>query len=62
MYDMYAGATSALHLPRCVKGFLLACWLALQDDVWEVQYGGYQGGLEEELVQFLMISEAWIHD
>jgi len=33
--------------------------IALQDDVWEVQYGGYhqKGWVEEELVQFLMDSE-----
>jgi len=43
-----------------VEGFLLACWLALQDDVWEVQYGCHhlrKGRLEEELVQFLMSVE-----
>lgn len=40
-----------------VEGFLLACWQALQGDVWEVQDGDYdlrKGRPEEELVRLLM--------
>jgi hypothetical protein len=45
------------YLAWYTEGFLLACWLALQDDVQEVDYNGYhlrKGRLEEELVQFLV--------
>jgi len=45
-----------------IEGFLLACWLALQDDVREVQtqcegYHLQKGRLEEELVRYLMALE-----
>jgi hypothetical protein len=47
------------------EGFLMACWLALQDNVEEVKYGPEtteyylrKGQLEEELVRFLTDMEA----
>jgi hypothetical protein len=49
------------------EGFLMACWLVLQDNVAEVKYDpligptGYhllKGQLEEELVRFLTDMEA----
>jgi hypothetical protein len=42
------------------EGILLICWLALQDDVREVDYGTLQfrkGRLEEELATFLLKME-----
>jgi hypothetical protein len=48
------------------EGFLMACWLALQDNVTEVEYGPRdtkyycldKGRLEQELLRFLTDMEA----
>jgi hypothetical protein len=46
------------------EGLLLACWLALQDDVQEVEYSQYssfllrKGHLEEEILRFLFLKNS----
>ncbi|KAN0069372.1 hypothetical protein V8E54_012387 [Elaphomyces granulatus] len=53
------------HLAWDIEGLLLACWLALQDDVQEVEYSSFllqnssfllrKGHLEEEILRFLFL-------
>jgi hypothetical protein len=67
--DLGSGADAFPHVEELVtwatEGFLMACWLALQDNVKEVKYDPdttkyylLKGQLEEELVRFLTDMEA----
>ena len=49
------------HLAFETEGLLLACWLALQDDVQEVEYTPFllrKGHLEEEILRFLFLKNS----